>query len=711
MRTFTTCVPRGYLKEEVHVKEVAKHKGKAIVVLSMMLLLVAAPQVMASSVYINGVPLVTSNPPVTMQGSMLLPMRDVFEALDAEVKWFAAERKIMAIRGQTTIELWLGTPVATVNSRPIQLPVPPTLIGAVTYVPLRFPAEAFGGNVTWDSAARAAMIEIPEVGADVAVPVTPPAPPVIPAPDPEPQVVTPEPPQPTRLEGSLQRVYPGAHPAVLVHDDASGSSRMVQLDPQTQIARGMVGAPASATTLEQVRAGDQVVIVISPEGKTLELTATYQSKESTVVAVAANNMMLEDGTVMKLAEIVRIHDTAGNEATIGALTQGTKVTLTYNPNSQEVYEIVVPQAPVAPAPEEPEKDPEILTLGLVDSSGYVKAGDRITIAMQATAGGRATVQIEGFEREIVLNEVQPGQYENIYTVRRGNQISNARMLGRLTVGDKSAEPTPGRTTITVDNTPPVLQRMLPRHRAEVETDSPMIKIDYEDPGPVASGIDLSTVRLVVNGQDMTAYADVAPARVSLNTQGLKPGVVNVEATVRDRSGNEAVNRWLFTVKPPPEPIILAVWHNVERPLVTGDQIVVHMRVAEIGGKATFSIAGVAENVPMNRAGQTMAYRGVYTVKAGDNVEDAVITGHYTDPHNKTATMEATVPLTINTALPSELKITAPANGSKAADNIVISGEAPPNQVVQVTITYHAQLIARLTGQLWRGNVQVDETGK
>jgi len=36
--------------------------------------------------------------------------------------------------------------------------VPPVLLGGSAYVPLRFPAEAFGGTVRWDGLTKTAFI-------------------------------------------------------------------------------------------------------------------------------------------------------------------------------------------------------------------------------------------------------------------------------------------------------------------------------------------------------------------------------------------------------------------------------------------------------------------------------------------------------------------------------------------------------------------------
>ena len=99
--------------------------------------------------------------PTKMQsGSLLLPMRAVFEALQAEVKWFPAAQQITASRGGTEVQLWIGRSTAIVGGQEVRLAVPPTLFDGSTYVPLRFPAEAFGGDVKWNEALQTAIITI-----------------------------------------------------------------------------------------------------------------------------------------------------------------------------------------------------------------------------------------------------------------------------------------------------------------------------------------------------------------------------------------------------------------------------------------------------------------------------------------------------------------------------------------------------------------------
>jgi hypothetical protein len=90
-------------------------------------------------------------------GRTLVPFRAIFNALGVkndEIKWYNETRTVEARRGQTTIRLAIDSDIAVVNFRPVKLDQPPTIVADRTVVPLRFVAEQFGLQVTWDEKAR-----------------------------------------------------------------------------------------------------------------------------------------------------------------------------------------------------------------------------------------------------------------------------------------------------------------------------------------------------------------------------------------------------------------------------------------------------------------------------------------------------------------------------------------------------------------------------
>ena len=113
----------------------------------------------AAQIQLNGQPLNTSVAPVTTRGRVLVPMRDIFEALGAPVTWNALTQGITARRGATQVEMQMGRTLAVVNGQNVRLDQPPATVRGRTMVPLRFVSEALGANVRWNSGLQLVSIE------------------------------------------------------------------------------------------------------------------------------------------------------------------------------------------------------------------------------------------------------------------------------------------------------------------------------------------------------------------------------------------------------------------------------------------------------------------------------------------------------------------------------------------------------------------------
>jgi len=127
------------------------------------------------SVTVNGQPLALSPGPIERTGRVFVPLRGIFERLGATVVYSSGT--INATRGGTTISLHIGSTQATLNGQPQTLDVAPFIVGATTYVPLRFIAQSLGANVGYDNATRVVAIEMAHFA---------PGPPVAPPPRPMP---------------------------------------------------------------------------------------------------------------------------------------------------------------------------------------------------------------------------------------------------------------------------------------------------------------------------------------------------------------------------------------------------------------------------------------------------------------------------------------------------------------------------------------------
>ena len=96
--------------------------------------------------------------PVEQYGSVLVPLRGVFEKLGATVAYDGGTKTILANRGATNVSLQLGSSTARVNNAPRQLSVPAQAVNGTTLVPLRFVSEALGANVQWRADSRTVVV-------------------------------------------------------------------------------------------------------------------------------------------------------------------------------------------------------------------------------------------------------------------------------------------------------------------------------------------------------------------------------------------------------------------------------------------------------------------------------------------------------------------------------------------------------------------------
>lgn len=112
----------------------------------------------AVELYIDFTKLDPPMPPVIVDGSTLVPMRAIFEALGADVEWDAETRTAKGTRGDTVVEIPIDSRTAYVNGESKELAVPAQLINNSTMVPARFVSESMGCVVTWNGETSTAAV-------------------------------------------------------------------------------------------------------------------------------------------------------------------------------------------------------------------------------------------------------------------------------------------------------------------------------------------------------------------------------------------------------------------------------------------------------------------------------------------------------------------------------------------------------------------------
>ncbi len=88
----------------------------------------------------------------------------------------------------------------------------------------------------------------------------------------------------------------------------------------------------------------------------------------------------------------------------------------------------------------------------------------------------------------------------------------------------------------VDTVPPAVAIVAPAQPVLVNMPSPPIAVAYQDGG---SGVDTSTLRVVLDGQDLTAGCTVGAQSASCTSPALAAGAHTVTANVQDHAGNAA----------------------------------------------------------------------------------------------------------------------------------------------------------------------------
>lgn len=183
--------------------------------------------------------------------------------------------------------------------------------------------------------------------------------------------------------------------------------------------------------------------------------------------------------------------------------------------------------------------------------GDMEPGRELRFRLVGAPGGQAWVDIPGHRQRVQLEETRAGVYEGRYTVRRRDDTSaieravatlergNLRDTARVEVRDRDDDDRWGR-----DRRDPQISDVTPAPGDRVsERGRVHLSARLSDEG---SGVDTASVRLRLNGRDVTSEARMMDDQLRYSND-LAPGRYTAELTVRDRSGNTAQKSWTFDV--------------------------------------------------------------------------------------------------------------------------------------------------------------------
>lgn len=180
----------------------------------------------------------------------------------------------------------------------------------------------------------------------------------------------------------------------------------------------------------------------------------------------------------------------------------------------------------------------------VRASGRLVPGRELRFQVVGAHGAQASLDIPGVVRNVRLQETRPGIYEGRYTIRRGDRLAAFdRAVATLRRGPDRAIAQLAFAD-SIDRRSPRISQLTPGQGTRVdERGRTFIQARLSDEG---SGIDPRSVRLFVDGLDVTANAHVDSDEIGYRER-LGRGRHSAELVVRDRAGNETRSAWSFAV--------------------------------------------------------------------------------------------------------------------------------------------------------------------
>lgn len=114
------------------------------------------------TVYVNNQAVQFDQKPIIENDRTLVPVRAIFEALDAEVSWNQEKQLVSAVKGSDSVSLQIGSKLMKQNQKLIVLDVAPRILNDRTLVPLRAVSESFSAYVEWQEENRTVVITTEE---------------------------------------------------------------------------------------------------------------------------------------------------------------------------------------------------------------------------------------------------------------------------------------------------------------------------------------------------------------------------------------------------------------------------------------------------------------------------------------------------------------------------------------------------------------------
>jgi hypothetical protein len=478
--------------------------------------------VRAIAIVVNGEELSRDPAPRSVGDRILVPVVRIYSALGISVA--RDGNTLVASAPSKRITITVGSSRATVDTRRVTLDSPAVEIEGATYVPLRFVADSLGAQVSYDKKAQRIEVVSSIVGR-------------------APGLEQHTPGGSTQIVGTVSAVDLDSAPeSVTVTRGPSVRSIAITSDARI-VVQDVVTRTTTPGTLRDVQVGDAVSIILRHDGRVDQVIARYASRAGTIAAVSPSQFVFLNGYIVTPDKSTEI-TLNGQPAALTDLKVGDVVTVRLNPDTGEKRQILVARA--MPSTPTPAGSAQITDVGVI-AKGALRAGDAFTVTLHGTPGGKATFDIGTYLTGIPLPETQAGTYTTKYTVPTGVNFSRTTVYGHLAVGASEAPRAEAPQLVAVTTAAPQIVDIAPPNGQTVNNNKPSIYATYRTPTDV--GIDVSKVRIEVNGLDVTAASTRTDQFVTYSPGAALPdGPVTVKITIADNAGNVQTRSWTFNVR-------------------------------------------------------------------------------------------------------------------------------------------------------------------
>ncbi|MBV8529976.1 MAG: hypothetical protein JO104_01545, partial [Candidatus Eremiobacteraeota bacterium] len=293
--------------------------------------------------------------------------------------------------------------------------------------------------------------------------------------------------------------------------------------------------------LGDVRPGDFARVVMRKDGRVERIVDEYGSRNGHIIAIAGNQFVLADGQVIDAGRTTEI-SLNGKAASFGDLKPDDQITVRYNVETNEVREILASRS-VAAAP----AGQSAVQITSVDSDAAhpLRPGSTIHVTLRGTPGGAATFDIGSDVVDQAMIQRSPGVYVGNYTIPRGANFADVALIGRLAVGNATAQ-APASQTVSASSIGPGIADFAPGAGTTINTGRPAVYASFASD---AVPVNPASALLWIDGRDVTSECvRTADFIQYLPSYSYPDGLIHVTVRVADLAGNTTTKSWDFTIR-------------------------------------------------------------------------------------------------------------------------------------------------------------------